>query len=53
MDPLCLVLIALGDDLEKCQLTIDNIQPKVQFTSIISSRGNSRNGMSAALQAMR
>lgn len=56
MDPSGLILITLWDDLQWVRLALHSSKKKKLSdvnTSIISSRGNSRKGMSAALQAIR
>lgn len=49
-----MVVVACWNDLQMCKLCLTNPQRlNIRLTSRISSRGNKRNGMSAALQAIR
>lgn len=49
----CLILVALGDNLTKIPSAIFNARTNVRLTSTISFRGNCKNGISAALHAIR
>ena len=53
MDPTSLILVTFRDDLRKVISNMFNCSTRCIHTSIISSRGNSRNGISAALHAIR